>query len=191
MAPVAEKAGSFTDWDGRLRPFEAALTSSAVPDLRVLSTLADELGVDLGLGTTEQARAEMDRLGAWDGTRAAAPEVAPRPAPVLAPDEAVLAGWRMLLDDGRLQDGEPYLVGTARPAVARLSTATAAAIGAVDGRPVTITTARGSITLPLAVTEMPDTVVWLPLNSPGSAVHQDLGVSVGAVVHIEAVGELA
>ena len=190
VAPVAEKAGSFTDWEGRLRPFEAALTSSAVPDLRVLSTLADELGVDLGLGTTEQARAEMDRLGAWDGTRAAAPEVAPRPAPVLAPDEAVLAGWRMLLDRGRLQDGEPYLAGTARPAAARLSPATAAAIGAVDGRPMTVSTTRGAITLPVVVTEMADAVVWLPLNSPGSAVHQDLGVEVGAVVGIEAGGEL-
>jgi NADH-quinone oxidoreductase subunit G len=28
-------------------------------------------------------------------------------------------------------------------------------------------------------------VVWLPLNSPGSAVHQQLGVTEGAVVSIE------
>ena len=33
---------------------------------------------------------------------------------------------------------------------------------------------------------MPDGVVWLPLNSPGSAVHTaTLGVTVGAVVQIE------
>ena len=31
---------------------------------------------------------------------------------------------------------------------------------------------------------MPDGVVWLPLNSPGSAVHNQLGVTTGAVVHI-------
>ena len=31
---------------------------------------------------------------------------------------------------------------------------------------------------------MPDRVVWLPLNSPGSAVHQQLGVTAGAVVSI-------
>ena len=36
----------------------------------------------------------------------------------------------MLLDAGRLQDGEPHLAGTARPPVARLSAATAAEIGA-------------------------------------------------------------
>jgi len=38
--------------------------------------------------------------------------------------------------------------------------------------------------LPLTVTEMPDGVVWLPLNSPGSQVHRRLGVSIGTVVSI-------
>ena len=89
----------------------------------------------------------------------------------------------MLLDSGRLQDGEPFLAGTARSAVARLSAATAAAIGATDT--VTVSTGRGSVTLPLAITEMTDQVVWLPLNSPGSAVHRQLGVTTGAVVRIE------
>ena len=93
-----------------------------------------------------------------------------------------------MLDAGRLQDGEPHLAGTARPVVARVSAATAAGIGAVDGRPMTVSTGRGSVTLPLAVTEMPDGVVWLPLNSPDSAVHNQLGVTTGAIVHIEAGG---
>ena len=35
---------------------------------------------------------------------------------------------------------------------------------------------------------MPDRVVWLPLNSPGSAVHEQLGRTVGAVVRIEREG---
>jgi len=43
---------------------------------------------------------------------------------------------------------------------------------------------RGAITLPLEVTDMDDRVVWLPLNSAGNAVHQTLGVGVGAVVSI-------
>ena len=90
----------------------------------------------------------------------------------------------MLLDAGRLQDGEPHLAGTARPTVARLSSSTAAGIGAVDGQQVTVATGRGSVTVPLEVTAMPDGVVWLPLNSPGSAVHNQLGVTTGAVVHI-------
>jgi NADH-quinone oxidoreductase subunit G len=90
----------------------------------------------------------------------------------------------MLLDAGRLQDGEPHLAGTARTALARLSPATAAEIGVLDGELVTVSTDRGGITLPVEMTDMDDRVVWLPLNSAGSSVHQTLGVGVGAVVSI-------
>lgn len=186
VAPVAEKAGSFLDWEGRIRPFDAALPSDAAPDLRVLAALADELGVDLGMRSSDEARTEMLRLGVWDGQRPAMPELRTPTVPRPEAGEAVLAGWRMLVDNGRLQDGEPYLAGTARPPVARLSAATAAGIGAPAE--VTVSTWRGSVTLPLEITEMPDDVVWLPLNSPGSAVHRDLGVGIGAVVRIEAGG---
>jgi NADH-quinone oxidoreductase subunit G len=98
--------------------------------------------------------------------------------------QAVLASWRMLLDAGRLQDGEPYLAGTAHPPVARLSAATAGEIGATEGDLVTVSTDRGEITLPLVITEMPDRVAWVPLNSAGSAVHAQLTVTAGAVVSI-------
>ncbi len=68
----------------------------------------------------------------------------------------------------------------------RLSAETANAIGAADGDDVSVSTARGAITLPLTITEMPAHVAWLPLNSPGSAVHRQLGVRPGAVVKIGA-----
>jgi NADH-quinone oxidoreductase subunit G len=97
----------------------------------------------------------------------------------------------MLLDAGRLQDGEPYLAGTARPTVARLSPSTAAEIGAQDGQPVTVATLQGRITVPLEITDMPDGVVWVPLNSIGSRVNTALGVSPGATVAISAGGEQA
>ena len=184
IAPAAEKSGTYVNWEGRHRGFSAALPAAATPDLRVLDTLADELGIDLGLPTVEAAHAELSALGAWDGTHGAAPTVAAAGAPKPSAGEAVLAGWRMLLDDGRLQDGEPHLAGTARTPVVRLSAGTADAVGAADGEPVTVSTARGDITLPLTITEMPDHVVWLPLNSPGSAVHRQLGVTPGAVVKI-------
>ncbi len=188
IAPVVEKAGSFVNWEGRLRPFEPSLTSNAFSDLRVLQTLADDLGMDLGFRTAEAARAEIAGLGPWSGTPAAAPDVPPQPAPSLGKDEVVLAGWRMLLDNGRLQDGEPYLAGTARPSVVRLSARTAAGIGAAAGDLVAVSSGRGAVTLPLVITEMPDGVAWLPLNSPGSAVHEQLAVSTGAVVQIEREG---
>lgn len=184
VAPVVEKAGAYLNWEGRIRPFKAALQTNAVPDLRVLHYLADEIGVDLGLTGPEAADAELARLGTWTGPRAAEPTIAPAAPPTPGPGQAVLATWRLLLDAGRLQDGEPHLAGTAVSPVVLLSPTTAAEVGAAAGDPVTVSTESGAITLPLSVTEMPDRVVWLPANSPGSAVHRQLGVTAGAVVSI-------
>jgi NADH-quinone oxidoreductase subunit G len=190
IAPVAEKSGTLVNWEGRYRGFGVTLhegvLSAAQPDLRVLDALADEMGVVLGLPTASAARDELVRLGTWHGGRAADPDV-PAGEPVRPGlGEAVLTGWRMLLDRGRLQDGEPHLAGTARNPVARLSADTAAEIGVTDGDLVTVSTARGAITLPLTVTDMPHRVVWLPLNSPGSEVHRQLGITAGELVRIEA-----
>ncbi|OBG43291.1 NADH-quinone oxidoreductase subunit G [Mycolicibacterium fortuitum] len=184
VAPVVEKAGAYLNWEGRIRPFKAALQTNAVPDLRVLHYLADEIGVDLGLTGPEAADAELARLGTWTGPRAAEPTIAPAATPTPGPGQAVLATWRLLLDAGRLQDGEPHLAGTAVSPVVLLSPTTAAELGAAAGDPVTVSTESGAITLPLSVAEMPDRVVWLPANSPGSAVHRQLGVTAGAVVSI-------
>jgi len=184
VAPVVEKAGSFINWEGRIRPFEPSLQTNAYPDLRVLSFLADEIGVDLAVPNALAAGEEMARLGLWVGQRPGAPQVSPDRLSPPGAGQAVLASWRMLLDAGRLQDGEPYLAGTARLPVVRLSTATASEIGAAEGDLVTVGSERGEITLPLALTEMPDRVVWLPLNSIGSAVNVQLGVPAGGVVSI-------
>jgi NADH-quinone oxidoreductase subunit G len=184
VAPVTEKAGAFVNWEGRLRPFEPALHTNAYPDGRVLHLLAGTVGVDLGLPTAAAAGGELALLGRWGGARPAAPDVSAGVPAAPARGEAVLASWRMLLDAGRLQDGEPHLAATARPPAARLSAATAAEIGAVGGDLVVVSTGRGEVVLPLAVTEMADRVVWLPLNSPGAAVHQRLGVTAGAVVAV-------
>ncbi|MDX1883934.1 NADH-quinone oxidoreductase subunit G [Mycolicibacterium sp. 120270] len=184
VAPVVEKAGSFVNWEGRIRPFQPSMQSNANPDLRVLYTLADEIGVDLGLPNAAAAGDELAKLGWWGGTRPSAPSVPAGVGAEAGEGQAVLAGWRMLLDSGRLQDGEPYLAGTARPVAARLSATTAAEIGAAEGDSVTVSTDRGEITLPLEVADLDDRVVWLPLNSPGSAVYSQLGVTAGTVVSI-------
>lgn len=184
VAPVVEKAGSFMNWEARIRPFEPALHTNAVSDLRVLQILADELGIDLGFRTAADASRELAGLGTWEGQRTG-PNVRPASATLIRSDEAVLAGWRMLLDDGRLQDGEPYLAGTSRSSIVRTSEATARRIGAADGDTVTVSTDRGSVKAPLEITVMADDVVWLPLNSHGNSVHEQLGVTNGAVVKIK------
>ncbi|GGK91498.1 NADH-quinone oxidoreductase subunit G [Nocardia jinanensis] len=189
VATAMEKSGTFRTWEGRPRPFAAALTDSTVrrtaaplSDLRVLHSLAAEVGVPLGLPDTTTARAELDRLGVWTGATVTPPTYPAAQPAHPGPGTAVLASWRMLLDLGRMQDGEPNLAGIARPPVVRLSAATAEEVGAAEGDPVTVTTRRGAVTLPLAVTEMPDRVVWLPMNSPGSSIHTDLGARPGDVV---------
>ena len=203
IAPVAEKAGTFLTWEGRERPFAAALTGTdAMPDHRVLNAIAEETGAWFGLTDVESVRREMSAVDEALGSR---PPAGTHPLPQMhsrtrrsagarpstgADGRAILATWRMLLDSGRMQDGEPHLAGTARSPVVRLSPTTAREIGVAAGDPVTVSTERGAITLPCAVTEMPDRVVWLPQNSPGSTVNATLAAAAGDVVRISA-GEVA
>jgi NADH-quinone oxidoreductase subunit G len=199
VAAVVEKAGTFLDWEGRARPFEVALkpdiapTPHKMPDGRVLNMIANAMDVDLGLPDVRSARAELRRLmgGSTRYTAEPAPTPAVRPLPHPEAGEAVLAGHRLLLDQGRLQDGELALAGTRHEAVARLSAQTAKEAGAEEGDLLTVTGPAGSVRLPLQITPMPDRVVWLPLNSTGGGVHEDLGAIPGRVVQVAASTEVA
>jgi NADH-quinone oxidoreductase subunit G len=183
VAAVVEKPGTFVDWEGRGGTFGAALPVPGVrSDLYVLGEIADEMDVHLGLPDAEAARAEIARIGTWRGARQTAPAVPAEPQDAAGSGEAALATWHLLLDDGRMQDGEPYLAGTARPATARMSPGTAAEAGVADGDKVTVATERGSCTLSAEVTNMPDRVVWLPANSAGCAVRAQLGAGHGTRV---------
>jgi NADH-quinone oxidoreductase subunit G len=185
VAPSAEKSGRYVTWEGRRRPFDLTLHGTgAISDARVLHTLAEELDVDLGLPTAEAARAELLRLGAGT-SRVAAPHIAPTTAATPGKGQAVLATWHELLDAGRMSVGDEYLAATAKPARALLSPATASEVG----ERVTVSTARGSITVPVEVADMPDGVVWLPTNARGCAVRATLGAVPGNVVSIAAGGE--
>ena len=175
VAAVAEKAGTFVNWEGRGGTFGAALRVPEVrTDLYVLGAIADRMDVHLGLPDAEAARAELAVLGSWRGERPQPPDVASAGA---GADPGVhvihqahgsgvldvkLATWHQLLDSGRMQDGEPALAGTARPAVARMSAATAAEAGVANGDKVTVATDRGSVTVPVEVVPMAGHVVWLP-----------------------------
>ncbi len=185
VAPVVEKSGTFLSWEGRLRTFDTVLETTAVPDARVLDAVASEMGVEIGCKDVNDIRRELRQLSMTHVDRLVAPKVAPATRPTPGAGGAILATWPQLIDDGRMLDGDDILRGTARPAVVRLSKQTAAGLGNfADGDLATVSTGRGSLTLPVAVTEMPDGVVWLPTNSPGSAVRRELGVSSGAVVSV-------
>ena len=169
VAVVAEKAGSFTDWEGRTKPFSAAIHGAqSVSDGRVLAMLADAMDVPFGTGEVGALRGEMDRLGSWSGGRPSAPRVAP--AQSTSSGTVALATWRLLLDAGRLQEGEPHLAATARPTEVLMSAETARALGLAQAGSVTITADGGSLELPLRITDVVDGAVWVPMASEGSRV---------------------
>ncbi|WP_328620589.1 NADH-quinone oxidoreductase subunit G [Streptomyces sp. NBC_00354] len=190
VAAVAEKAGAFINWEGRVRPFEAALKPDqmtrplAPADARVLHMLADAADRPIALPDVHAVRRELDALGPWTGERAAGQSADTAPQPRPGAGEAVLAGHRLLLDQGRLQEGDDALAGTRHEASARLSAATAAETGVKDGDVLAVTGPAGSVELPLRITEMPDRVVWLPLNSTGRGVLADTGAHPGTLVRI-------
>ncbi len=185
VAAVAEKSGTFVDWEGRPRSFAQALSDHhQLADHRVLTALGRQMGIDIDCDTAESVLTQLREIGPWRGRRPSAPTETAQPPARPGRGEAILATWRMLLDLGQLQDGEPHLAGTARRPVVRVSSDTAAENGLSDDDLVRVSTSLGAITLPVEVTEMADRVVWVPTNSPGSQVYRMLGVTAGSVVTI-------
>jgi NADH-quinone oxidoreductase subunit G len=183
VAAVVEKNGTFVNWEGRPGTFGTVFEVSGVEsDLQVLGRVADEMDVHLGLPDAAAARRELAGLGGWPGIREPLPTRQPQAVPDPGPGQAVLATWHQLLDTGRMSDGEPFLAGTARPVVARMSAATAAQAGTADGGRVTVSTATGTVTVDVRVTAMPDQVVWLPTHSQGCEVRRQLGAGHGTLV---------
>ncbi|MCX6430025.1 MAG: NADH-quinone oxidoreductase subunit G [Actinobacteria bacterium] len=184
VAAVVEKSGSFMNWEGRSRAFEAAVDSLQRSDLRILSMLADAMGLPISLPTVKAAAKEIASVGNWDGAGADFIATKPSAPHTLKKNEAILTSWRRLLDEGSLQEGEENLAGTARKTVVVISPKRAKAIGVVDGDPVCVSNAHGSVVLPVLVEEIHDDAVWLPRNSRGSHLLATLGVASGAVVSV-------
>ena len=192
VAPVSDKAGTFVTWEGRPRPFDAVFSSpTSLPDLRVLAGIAEELallgqGAPLGFRTVAEARAQMEEMGPWDGQRAALETSASSAARPSAPDVGthVLATWKLLVDNGSMQDGDKAYHATSRQPVALLNRVTYDAHGPI----VTLTGDRGSVTVPAEAADLPDGVVWLPANSIGNGVLADLA-SPGSRVTVKGAGQ--
>jgi len=182
VAAVTEKSGSFLNWEGRPRAFDAAVEESLNrSDVRILSALADAMGESIMLGTVSATAREIAQLGKWEGARAPFTAIAPGVAPTASGDQAILTSWRRLLDMGTMQRGEDNLAGTRRQTVAVISEKRATAAGVITGDQVRISNVHGSITLPVLVEDIHDDAVWIPRNSFGSqaltalnAVHGEL-----------------
>ena len=161
-ALLEEQSGHFLNWEhrhGRVRVVNKNITSP-MTDLRILAALADAMGSSLGFRASKQAYADLIELGVWEGQHTATPTTAPA-----APSDGGvrLAGWRELLDASQGNDHELALRATARPAVARVSAATAERLGL--GEVATVEAGGVAVILPVEVTPgMVDDVVWVPLN---------------------------
>ncbi len=189
VAPTVEKAGSFVNWEGRVRPFGKVLAASnALPDVRVLAGIAAELGTPLGFQTPEAAAAELDEFGPWDGQRAADPQAASSTEGAASTDGLVLATWKPMVSDGPMQDGDAAYHASGPVPLALLSAATLASLGLAEGDPVRLATERGGVTVRAGVADLPDHVVWTPNCSGGVNLARDLGAHAGDRVSVAPAG---
>jgi NADH-quinone oxidoreductase subunit G len=185
VASVPEKSGSFLNWEGRARGFEAAVTESLLrSDVRILSMVADAMSKPINLPSVKKASEELAEIGAWNGAAATFTSVPTQSAAAISGNQAVLTSWRRLLDAGSLQEGELNLAGTARSTVAVISPKRASALGVVTGEKITISNECGSITLESLVEEIHDDAVWLPRNSSGSQLLRTLCTASNSVVTV-------
>jgi NADH-quinone oxidoreductase subunit G len=185
VAAVVEKSGSFIDWQGSVRNFEAAVDQSLNrSDVRILSMLADEIGKPINLATIKSARNEFESIGNWDGPRNAMKLVPANTGKTASGDEAVLNSWRNLLDKGSLQDGEDNLAGTARKSIVVISPARAKSLGVNESDLVRVSNEYGAITLPCSISDIEESSVWLPRNSQSSQLIRNLGTVSNSIVKV-------
>jgi len=185
VATVVEKSGSFMDWQGKVRKFEAAVEQSLNrSDVRILSMLADEIGKPINLPTVKAARNEFESIGNWDGQLAAMKPAIPLEVKSVKADEAILSSWRNLLDKGSLQDGEENLAGTARQSVVVISQSRASSLSVNESDLVRVSNDYGAVTLPCVIEDIDDSSVHLPRNSLGSQLFRNLGVVSNSIVKV-------
>ena len=148
VAPVAEKAGTFVDWEGRGR----AVPRGAAPHVRPgrrrrAHLLAEGLGTDLGLSDAEATRAELAELEPWTGARVDAPA---RRRPPPRPRRRARWPWppgTRCSTPVACRTVSPTSRAPRVPRSALVSAATAAAAGVADGELVTVSSAHGSVSV--------------------------------------------
>ena len=102
-----DKAGTFVNWEGRPRPFEAVLGNPAsLPDLRVLAGIAEELGRPLGLPHRRRGAGADGGDGAVGRRPRHHGDAGGFQRRAATPRALVLATWKQLVDNGSMQDGD-------------------------------------------------------------------------------------
>jgi len=186
VAPVTEKAGTFVTWESRERIFPQIIERpGSLSDAEVLTRLVEvwESTPDALPSSADSSRTMPSRHESAETTNSGVGVIRDESASFVTSRRFRLATWKLMLDNGVMQEGDKALAATARPAVARVSQAVFERVGPT----VTITGDRGSVTLPAEVADIDDDVVWVPANSFGKGVLASLA-SPGSKVDVEGAG---
>jgi NADH-quinone oxidoreductase subunit G len=167
-AATQERAGSYTNWEGRTQRFARAIDGPDLvqEDWEIVVQVAALLGHDLGFNDLDGIRREVERLGKRAQGHAA-PDVALVTPGGPPPEDRLAAVLRpLLIDDGTMLAGATDLAATARPAVAVLNIADAADRGIADGDRVEVASDQGAVRLTAEVgTDVIPGAVALPATS--------------------------
>jgi NADH-quinone oxidoreductase subunit G len=161
ISPFTETSGTFVNAEGRVQSFHGVVkpfadTRPAWKVLRVLGNLL-ELG-GFAFETSEEVRAEALGDEATIAQRLAAP-AAGDSGPIELPAKRAGAGALERIADVPIYASDPIvrrapalqMTADARPPVAGIPSELAAGRGIVDGTPVRVTSAHGSVVLPARV----------------------------------------
>ena len=166
-----EKAGTFVNWEGRPRPFDAgaARRRRRCPTCGCWPASPRRSGTRWASAPSPTSAAELDGARPLGRRRAPSAPAAPEAdgAPARRGRGSCWPPGSSCSTTGRMQDGEPRpCAATARTPVARVSAGDARR---ARRRPTATRSPadRGSITLPVEVADLPDGVVWVPANSHG------------------------
>ncbi len=172
-AAIPERAGTFTDWEGRAQPFSRAIPAAGLcePDWSILAMIAAECGFPFPRSTQEIHR-EMRALA----RPPASPAVVPTPEGGNATRDEhygfVLVSYPLLLDAGTMLAGAGALMATAEPAFIELNARDAARIGVAEGDRVRVSSMHGTVEGELRVLrDLPNGTVFVPANQPGASVN--------------------
>jgi NADH-quinone oxidoreductase subunit G len=167
-AATQERAGSYTNWEGRTQRFARAIDAHdlVMDDWEILVQLAAVQGQDLGFNDLDALRAEISSLGLRSQPHDF-PELPPPVSDEPSDDTTFAVVARpQLIDRGAMLAGATDLLATARPPVVVVNQLDAATHGIADGDLVDVSSDRGSLRLPASVGhDVVPRVVVLPTNS--------------------------
>jgi NADH-quinone oxidoreductase subunit G len=188
-AGTQERAGSYTDWEGRTQRFARAVDAPKLvqEDWEILVQLAAMQGQDLGFNDLDRLRAEVLQLGARPAPHAW-PDLTPAQPEEPEDDTLTLVTVPSLLDRGTMLAGAPDLLATARAPYVALHATDADRLGVTDGDEVEVSGEGTTLRLPARVGhDVVPGVVFVPANSTATPARALVAADGSARVTVAAV----